>query len=136
MSESQPDEKKIIVDEDWKTQVEREREEATATSAPEEEKPAEMPSAGKLPPATLTTLATTLMTQALASLGQFPNPDTGKPEVDLELAKHMIDTLDVVFQKTEGNRTDEETKLYDSLLHQLRMAFVAVKSAPPNATNP
>ena len=71
------------------------------------------------------------MTQAFASLGQIPNPVSGKPEVDLGLAKHMIDTIDVIYQKTEGNRTDEETKLYDSLLHQLRMAFVAAKSAPP-----
>ena len=70
------------------------------------------------------------MTQAIASLGQLPNPATGKPEVDLDLAKHMIDTLDVVYQKTEGNRTEDETKLYDNLLHQLRMAFVAAQSAP------
>ena len=134
MSASQRDEKKIIVDEDWKTQVERERDEAAATSAPEE-KPAAQPAGGQLPPATLTTLATTLMTQAIASLGQLPNPATGKSEVDLDLAKHMIDTLDVVYQKTEGNRTDEETKVYDNLLHQLRMAFVAAESAPPPASD-
>ncbi len=134
MPDSQPDEKKIIVDEDWKTQVERERDEAAEQSNPEE-KPAETPVGAPLPPATLTTLATTLMTQALASLGQFPNPATGKAEVDLDLAKHMIDTLDIVFQKTDGNRTDEETKLYDNLLHQLRMAFVAAQSAPPAATD-
>ena len=128
MSES--DEKKIIVDEDWKTQVEREREEAA-----EEPKAEEQPAGGQLPPASLTTLATTLMTQAIASLGQLPNPATGKPEVDLDLAKHMIDTIDVIYQKTEGNRTDEETKLYDNLLHQLRMAFVAAQSAPPPASD-
>ena len=130
MPEEQPDEKKIIVDEDWKTQVEREREETAAEPTPEEK-----PAGGQLPPATLTTLATTLMTQALASLGQLPNPATGKPEVDLDLAKHMIDTLDVIYQKTEGNRTDEETNLYDNLLHQLRMAFVAAQSAPPATPN-
>ncbi|MCG8584813.1 MAG: DUF1844 domain-containing protein [Pirellulales bacterium] len=127
---TEPEEKKIIVDEDWKTQVEREKEEA-AKQEPTE--PAA--EAGKLPPANLTTLATTLMTQALASLGQLPNPVSGKPEVDLDLAKHMIDTINVVYEKTEGNRTDEETKLYDSLLHQLRMAYVAAQSAPPPASS-
>jgi hypothetical protein len=120
-------EKKIIIDEDWKSQVEREKQEAAQKQAAE----AAPREAAKLPPANLTTLATTLMTQALASLGQLPNPVTGKAEVDLELAKHMIDTIDVVYQKTAGNRTAEETQLYDNLLHQLRMAYVAIKSAPP-----
>ena len=125
---TEPEEKKIIVDEDWKTQVEREKEEAAKEPAAEPP-----PEAAKLPPANLTTLATTLMTQALASLGQLPNPATGKPEVDLDLAKHIIDTIDVVFQKTEGNRTDDETKLYDNLLHQLRMAYVAAQSLPASS---
>lgn len=129
---TEPEEKKIIVDEDWKTQVEREKEEAAQEPAPQQPAASEsQPEASKLPPANLTTLATTLMTQALASLGQLPNPVTGKPDVDLDLAKHMIDTIDVVYQKTDGNRTDEETQLYDSLLHQLRMAYVAAQSAPP-----
>jgi hypothetical protein len=128
---TEPEEKKILVDEDWKTQVEREKQE-TAQEPEAQPKPEVQPTpeVGKLPPANLTTLATTLMTQALASLGQLPNPATGKPEVDLDLAKHMIDTLDVVYKKTEGNRTDDETKLYDNLLHQLRMAFVAAQSIP------
>ena len=82
----EPEEKKIIVDEDWKSQVEREKEEA-------EQQPAPGPHSAELPPANLTTLATTLMTQAFASLGQIPNPVSGKPEVDLGLAKQALEKL-------------------------------------------
>ena len=131
MSEQSPDEeKKIIVDEDWKSQVERERED---DAKQQEEKAAQ---SQPLPPASLATLASTIMSQIMAALGQFPNPVSGKPEVDLNVAKHLIDTLDVIYQKTDGNRTAEETALYDNLLHQLRLAFVSAQSSPPAAAEP
>ena len=40
------------------------------------------------------------------------------------LAKHAIDTLEILQQKTEGNRTPEESDEIEAMLHQLRMAFV------------
>ncbi len=121
---AQETEKKIIVDEDWKTQVEREREaekqDSSAPAAGAEKAPQSIP----LPPASLTYLVTTLYFQAMTSLGLMPDPATGKAEKLLPLAKHFIDLLEVLQQKTEGNRTPEETQDLEAMLHQLRMAYV------------
>ena len=68
-------------------------------------------------------LITTLSTQALASMGYIPDP-SGQNMANLPLAKHFIDTLGVLDEKTQGNLTDEEKNLLTETLHQLRMAFV------------
>ncbi len=115
---------RIIVDEDWKAQVEREKEaarkkaEATAQPSPEEM---------QIPPASLPMLITMFATEALMALGQIPHPVSGKHEADLLQAKHLIDLLQVIEDKTAGNRTEEETAMLTHLLHELRLAFVAVQ---------
>jgi hypothetical protein len=78
-----------------------------------------------LPPPSLAFLLTTLGTQAMVALGEVPNPLTGKLERLPKQAKHFIDTLAMLEEKTAGNRTPEESALLSSLLHQLRMAYVA-----------
>jgi hypothetical protein len=121
---SQEPEKKIIIDEDWKTQVERERVEAEKKGEPAAEsgdKPApDVP----LPPASLAYLFTTLYFQAMTCLGLMPDPASGKAEKNLPLAKHFIDLLEILQQKTEGNRTPEESGDLEAMLYQLRMAYV------------
>lgn len=49
-------------------------------------------------------------------------------ELDLELARHNIDLLELLQDKTKGNRTPEEDQLLEHLLFQLRMTYV--KSDP------
>ena len=120
----EPSEKKIIIDEDWKTQVEREREAEKEGGAAATADAGKLPPDVPLPPASLTYLATTLYFQAMTSLGLMPDPATGKAEKTLPLAKHFIDMLEVVQEKTEGNRTPEETDDLESMLHQLRLAYV------------
>jgi hypothetical protein len=130
MSE-QPSEKKIIVDEDWKTRVEAEREATRNQGEAEPEKPAAKPEAAEpepdrpMPPADLMFIATTMYMQALVALGLVPDPIVGKPRVRLHQARHAIDSLEVLRAKTEGNRTPEETEGIDAMLHEMRMAFVA-----------
>ena len=121
--------KKIIIDEDWKSQVESEREaaEKSAETAQQAEPQPESESEGPLPPATLTVLASSLYLQGMISLGLLPAPGAEKGEVRLDHAKHTIDTLQMLQEKTEGNRTAEETKELDEMLHQMRMAFVSVQ---------
>jgi hypothetical protein len=111
-------EKKIIVDEDWKSQVEAERE-AVRQEEPAANKP--LP----LPPPTLTFLVSTLYLQGAVALGLRPHPATDKSEVQPEQARHAIDLLGMLAEKTEGNRTPEETEELKSALHQLRLAFVS-----------
>lgn len=89
-----------------------------------------------LPPASFTMLVATLATQATAALGQLPDPLSGKTEVRLELARHVIDTLGILEQKTRGNLTPDEHLTLEGALHQLRLAYVEAstkQAAPPDA---
>lgn len=123
MADQPKSEKKIIVDEDWKTQVEREKELERAGQAG-----AEQPTAGadeQLPPPNLIFLATSLYLQGMVAMGLIANPMADNQRtVNLPQAQHVIDTLAMLQQKTEGNRTPEETEAIENMLHELRMAFV------------
>ncbi len=131
--ESNPtDDPKIIVDDDWKSQVEQEKEALAEQSTESPEVPEAMQ---ELPPASFLVLLSTLATQAMAAMGIFPDPMTGKPNVNLPMAKHFIDCLSMLKEKTEGNLTEEEEGHLRDALHQLRMQYVAQGNRPaPTAT--
>jgi hypothetical protein len=137
MSEGPDDKPKIIVDDDWKSRAQAEKEqlqkEAEAKKEPDGETAAADQAGGPLPPASFAVLVTTLATQALAMLGQIPDPE-GKPTLQLDHAKHFIDTLGVLEEKTKGNLTSDESAMLTNVLHELRMIFVTVgnqQSAQP-----
>ncbi len=81
-----------------------------------------------LPAPSLIALVSGLASQAMVSLGVFPNPITGQTTMMLHQAKHLIDTVELLFEKTNGNRSDEETQTIDSVLHELRMVYVAAQN--------
>lgn len=56
-------------------------------------------------------------------LGQLPNPATGEKQVNLRAAKSVIDSLEMLEVKTEGNLTNEEQRLLHSALTNLRPLF-------------
>jgi hypothetical protein len=89
-----------------------------------------------MPPASFAGLLSMLATQAMASLGQFPDPVDGKAHVDKPIAKHLIDMIAVLEEKTKGNLTDDEARMLDDLLHQLRIMFVSVRVQPAEAEKP
>ena len=121
-------EKKIIIDEDWKSQVEAERDAAEEQQdAPGEQ---EAPAGSQMPPASFDMLITTMATEAMVSLGQIPHPGTNQASPNLDHAGYFIDTLQVLKDKTKGNLTPDEDAALDGLIHQLQMAFVAVKGQP------
>ena len=64
-------------------------------------------------------------TQGLVLLGEVPNPYTNKKEEDVEAARHTIDILTMLEQKTKGNLTKEEQQLMETVLYELRMKFMA-----------
>ena len=64
-------------------------------------------------------------TQGLVLLGEVPNPYTNKKEEDVEAARHTIDILSMIEQKTKGNLGKDEQQLLESVLYELRMKFVA-----------
>lgn len=136
-------EKKIIIDEDWKTRAQAEKEvlekKAHEEPQPEGQQPEEAATdqaIGPLPPASLPVLLSMLASQAMISLGQVPNPITGKAEVRGDEAKHFIDLIGVIEEKTRGNLNEDEAAMISSLLNELRMAFVAIVTKGPSSTPP
>ena len=95
--------------------------ESAESSARKAESPSETP---PLPPVGFSTLVAMFSTQAMVALGVIPNPVSGKPEQQLELAKHFIDLLGVVESKTRGNLDSSEQAMLDNTLHELRMAYI------------
>ena len=72
-----------------------------------------------------TMLINAMAQPALLYLGEIPHPATGKPTLDLEGARLQIDMLDLLRVKCRGNLTPQEENLLESVLHQLRMRYVA-----------
>ncbi len=67
---------------------------------------------------------TTLSLQASIALGQIPNPATNKNENDPSQAKFIIDTLDMLKEKTAGNLKEDESKLLENLLFELKNLYL------------
>jgi hypothetical protein len=68
-----------------------------------------------------------LNTQALLFLGKIPNPISKKYEKDVGTAKYLIDTIDMLSKKTKGNLDENEAKLIENVLYDLRMAYISEK---------
>jgi hypothetical protein len=136
---------RIKADEAWKEQVKAEDAaldaQRTAGAAGEPLSAAEaatQPASGdgppdidpsQMPPPTLSTLISMLSTQAMAALGMLPDPVTGQPEPRMHFARHFIDMLGALEEKTKGNLSGEEHALLDGSLHELRMAYVHLSRA-------
>ena len=132
------EEKKIIIDEDWKSQVQAEKEAAAKQSA--ESKPAAQGAPSdmgdmEMPPASLELLLTSLATEALVALGQVPHPATQQVIVHRNHAKYLIDTVEMLREKTKGNLTPMEQRLFENLLHQLRLVFVETGNQPASSAD-
>lgn len=123
------DKPKIIVDEDWKSQAEAEKQKLADVeqSAPTGGEAEKGPRA--LPPASFSVLVSSLVTQILFALGAIEDPQTKKRYLDLAMAKHNIDMLSVLEEKTSGNLTEQEKKMLDSALYEVRMAYVQAAQA-------
>lgn len=78
----------------------------------------------QLPQPNFETLVSTFATQAAVGLGQIANPTTNKTDVDLRQAKFAIDILQVLEEKSNGNRTKEEDEYLSEVLYQLRMVYI------------
>lgn len=116
---------KLIIDEDWKSQVEREKQQAREGSQ-EDMEPTNKPDLSELPPpppANFETLVSGLATQCVAAMGQFD-----PAEKRLDYSKYYIDLLEVLQQKTVRNLTGQEHDMLKSVLHQLRLMYVQASS--------
>jgi hypothetical protein len=98
---------------------EEKKEDRPKTEAPKKE--AQRP---PLPEVNFTSLIFSLSSSALYNFGEIADPESGEKKVDLPLAKHAVDTIAMLKEKTEGNRTDEENKFLESVLTDLRWRYV------------
>jgi len=106
------------VDLEWKKQAQAEKERlARETTGP-----------NQVPEASLALIISSFMAQALIALGEVPSPVDGKRHIDLEGAKFSIDLLQVLADKTKNNVTDDEKKMLDTALYDLRMRYVQISS--------
>jgi hypothetical protein len=123
--EEKKDDKKIIIDEDWKQQAQKEKEKLAEQEKTEKEKaPRDKFRRGPLPEGDFAALISMLVTQALFALGLLQVEGQEGKEPDLELAKYNIDMLETIEEKTKGNLTEQEAKILENTLSQVRMAYV------------
>ncbi len=144
MAEEQPS---LQIDTDWKKQAQEEKRrlaEQAAKSAPVPTLAATPISPGaaaagaatpgsrrsgqrELPPPSIASLVQSLMTQILFYLGEIATSG-GQAGVDLDMAKHQLDTLGVLEEKTKNNLTEQEKALMDAALYETRSRFISVAS--------
>jgi len=141
-----PDEKPSLhIDTDWKRQAQEEKkklaeeESRKAASAPatpsavgagpsSARTAAAAPGrAREMPAASFSVLVQSILTQILYYLGDLAGRG-GEPNVNLDMAKHQIDILGVIEEKTRGNLNDEEKRMLDTALYETRMRYVSVAS--------
>ena len=85
-------------------------------------------------PASFINFLMSIASNAAASLGMMEHPATGERMVDPELAKHWIDILGMLQQKTRGNLVPQEQQIFEGLLADLRMQYVSLSGAPQPIT--
>ena len=126
----------LYIDSDWKAEAAKEKERLAAEETAAKVKEAQD---GPAPPASpFLDLVNTIAMQAMVALGGFQGPGGERLPPDPRAAKHFIDMMDVLKQKTEGNLSEEESAVLNGVAHDLRMNFVqmvgsAAPEAPPTA---
>jgi hypothetical protein len=118
---------KIHIDSDWKAdaQAEKQRLEEQSKAAA-----ADDAGGGEMPPANFETLISTFATQALFAMGAIPDPRSGQRMQNMDLARHNIDMLGVLEEKTKGNITQEQSDMLASTVYELRSRYVQMASPP------
>jgi hypothetical protein len=125
--QAMPDEEapRIIVDSDWKTEAHKEKEKI-------EQEQAKAPppgAAGEIPPPSLLELVEMIVMQASIGLQGYQDGNGRVIPPNLMLARHYIDLLQLLADKTRGNIDAQESTVMDATLHELRRAFVEIAQA-------
>lgn len=130
----------LHVDDDWKAQAQAEKAKlAEKEKAAKQQDASDTPvdsgasaaagASGSIPPADFTTLVSSIATQALFSLGAMPDPQTGQRYTNLDIARHHVDSLSVLEEKTKGNLSEDEATMLATTLYELRSSYVQIANA-------
>ena len=79
-----------------------------------------------MPEVTFMAFIMSLNTSALFHLGEIADPQTGEKMIDFSLARHAIDTLVLLREKTKGNLDSDESEMLKNVLYDVKMRFVQV----------
>ena len=136
--EKTEEEPKIIVDEDWKAEAQKEKEilaaQEKAEKAAEEKEEEKKRERGPVPPGNFAALVSTLATQAIYSMGLMAVEGQEPPKADFEIARFNIDMLATIEEKTKGNLSEDEDRVIKNTLNELRMTYVKLADkAEPKA---
>lgn len=81
-----------------------------------------------LPKIDFSSFILSLYSSGLVQLGKVEDPSTGEKSINLDLAKHTIDMIAMLDEKTKGNLNEEEQNLLKALLSEIRMAYVEARA--------
>ena len=113
---------------DEKGELKEEKEEAAAEVKEEKERKGEAKEQeaerAPLPEVNFNSLIFSLSSSVLLHLGEIADPQSGEKKLDIALAKHTIDIIAMLKEKTQGNLTEEEEKFLESILTDLRLRYV------------
>ena len=131
MTDKPQNKPKIIIDDDWKTEAQAEKQRlAEELESADKKKAAKTDAQGTapedMPPLDFMGLINTLGMQAMMGMGGMEDPETKKRVVNLGLSKFNIDALTIIKEKTEGNITEEEKTTLEKMLYELQMSFVNI----------
>ena len=118
------EEKKIIVDDDWKAEAKKEKARLAQETTTQE----------SLPDPTFAELINMIAIQAMVGFGGMAGPGGERIPPNLEIAKHYVDMLQVLEDKIKGNLTDDEKNLLDQVIYEVRMRYI--QSASGGAVPP
>lgn len=110
------EEVKKKIDESWKETVQKEKVEQKTAQQRKEEFIPEKPD--------FILFISGLGMQVMMNLGEIPDPITKQKKANLKQAQYLIDTIEMLKNKTKGNLSNEEEKIVDELLYQLKMKYV------------
>jgi len=85
----------------------------------------------ELPPVNFINFINSLASTAFMYMGGLVDPETKKPIIELNLAKHHIDIIEMLQQKSKGNLTAPENNFLENTLYNLRMSYIRFATAPP-----
>ncbi len=111
-------------DTDGDLKKEQEKEDEKKAAALKEDKPGKKQESRPLPEVNFNSLIFSLSSSALLHTGEIADPQTGEKRKDLALAKHSIDIIAMLKDKTKGNLNNEEQQFIDSILTDLRLRYV------------
>ncbi len=103
----------------------KQKQQKTEKTTTEEMPPKEQKERTTLPPVDFGSFILSLSTTAFIHLGEVSDPTGKQKMVNLEAAKQMVDIIQMLKEKTEGNLTQEESSLIDNLLYELKLKYMA-----------